>query len=294
MTIRDKRAGIALILVGALMFGLLPTAAKFAYADGANALFVMLSRAVIGVLAMLTFMLAIKKSPMLDRQLFKRSWLAGISHALAVFGILASIVYIDISLASMILFLYPFPVAIAAHLRGETPLTTSIVLLMITALFGLALVLGVSFANLDLRGVAIATVGMFAFATMVLSMSRMTRESGALPTNLAMTIWATLIFAVIALTGSFTDLVPEIDLPLTAAGWFFVALVGLTFSAGYLCFFVGANIIGASRASLLSISEPVLMIMFAVAFLGETLSPLQWLGVAIVVASLSLSEVVRR
>ena len=145
--IRDKRTGIVLIFVGAIMFGLLPTAAKFAYFDGANALFVMLSRAVIGMLAMLAFMLVIKKSPILTLQLFKRSWISGVAHSLSAVGILVSIIYIDISLASMILFMFPFPIAIVSHLRGDTPSTKSILMLIILAVVGLALVLATKRTN---------------------------------------------------------------------------------------------------------------------------------------------------
>ncbi len=294
MAENTARTGIVLILIGALLFGNYPSAARFAYQDGANALFVMLARAGVGVAVLLLFISATGRKPGISLKTLKRSWLAGLSHTAAAVGVLASIVYIDISLASIILFMYPFPVAVAAHFKGETRLTRPVLLLMLVATFGMALVLGVSLASIDWRGVALAAMGMLAFSVMILAMADLTREVGAPHSNLLMTIWSLGIFAAVALVGPPLGLLAGLTLPLTLSGWFFTFIVGLTFVFGYLCFFISANMIGTARASLLSTTEPVMMILFAVFLVGETLSPLQWLGVALVVSSLSASEAFRR
>ena len=103
-----------------------------------------------------------------------------------------------------------------------------------------------------------------------------------------------IVFGLASILGPLTGLLDQPEPPHSLTGWIAVVTVGVTFSIGYLCFFISANIIGAARASLLSISEPVMIILIAVLVVDETLSPVEWIGVVLVISSLALTEVTRR
>jgi hypothetical protein len=98
--------GVLLILLGAMLIGLMPAFAKFAYLDGANALLLLLARSIIGVAILVVFILLTGRAPGVTPVKMRRSFNAGLSHVFATIGLLGSIVYIDISLANIILFLY--------------------------------------------------------------------------------------------------------------------------------------------------------------------------------------------
>ena len=139
----------------------------------------LLARSVIGVIILVAFILFTGRAPSVTLGKMRRSYVAGLSRVCAAIGLLGSIVYIDISLANIILFLYPFLIAVVAHYRGEARLTPLTIGFMILATVGLALVLGVTFDRSDPRGIALAVMGMIAFSFMIISMAGPTREVGA-------------------------------------------------------------------------------------------------------------------
>ncbi len=55
---------------------------------------------------------------------------------------------------------------------------------------------------------------------------------------------------------------------------------------GYVLFFTGARIIGTTRAVILTVTEPIFANFLAILLVHEWLTPLQWLGVAVVIGSL--------
>jgi drug/metabolite transporter (DMT)-like permease len=66
------------------------------------------------------------------------------------------------------------------------------------------------------------------------------------------------------------------------------AILGTTVPV--LTFILGLPLVGASRAAILSTFEPASTVFLAVIILGETAGPLQWIGGALILASVIVLE----
>jgi drug/metabolite transporter (DMT)-like permease len=106
---------------------------------------------------------------------------------------------------------------------------------------------------------------------------------GGLVTCFHLQLWTLVGFAVaVALTGP--------QLPGSAVGWSAAFVNGVLNAAVFLAFFVAVRLIGASRATMYGVLEPIAAILLAIWLFDEWLSPLQWLGVALVAAGMFFME----
>ena len=74
--------------------------------------------------------------------------------------------------------------------------------------------------------------------------------------------------------------------PQTALGWASLGGNGIAYCVTWVAFFAGARILGAGRASMISLSEPALAALFAWFVFGENYTPAQWAGFALVLVSI--------
>ena len=68
-------------------------------------------------------------------------------------------------------------------------------------------------------------------------------------------------------------------------------LSGVSLGSGLLLLFLGLKLGEASRAVAVSQTNPILVALLAMAILGETITPLQWAAIALVVAGVALVSV---
>lgn len=285
--------GLGMVLVAAIFVSLIPITAKISYQEGANPLAVITLRALLGMIGLGTYMALRRQGFRIGWPSFRFSAVTGAAQAFGALGIMGAVAYIDISLAILIVFLHPFLIAIVAHFRGESRLTALTASCIAVALLGLALALAVSFDRLNTTGIGLALLGAAAATVMVLTIFHATKQVGAIAANFYMTVWASLYLVLAAILGPALGLIDAMAFPLSSKGWIGILTTGVAFSLGYVLFFAGAAVIGTTRASVLSIIEPILTILLAILLVNEWLSAIQWLGVALVVASLLVIEMPR-
>jgi drug/metabolite transporter (DMT)-like permease len=276
--------GVAFVLLSGLGVVFLPTTAKFAYLDGSNVITVAFARGLIAVVLLMLVAMAMQQSLKMPRALLRPSLIAGIAQVFFVYGVYAAITSINISLALLILYLFPIVLAIYQHRLGIIKIHTTQWLCALVACGGLMLILGVRFAEINLIGISLALMAMLATVVITVTNVRVTATMGSLASNFYMSIWSLLIFSVVLLLiGDFAE-------PQSTSGWLALAGNGVAYCIAWVAFFAGARILGATRASMLSLVEPPAAALGAWFLFGETYSPLQWCGFFVVLVAIFTFE----
>lgn len=284
----SNTVGVAFTLLSGVGVIFLPTTAKLAYESGSNLITVAFARGVIATLLLLLAVLLIRQSPRLPRALLRPSLIAGIGGAIFVYGIYGAINTINISLAVLILYLYPIVLAIYEHLIGSIRVRKAQWLWGLAACCGLALILGVKLDQTSLVGVALAMLAMLASVLITVTNVKVAASVGSLVSNLYMSLWGTLIFSLVLLMAG------EFHAPRDPSGWIALLGNGAAYCVAWVAFFSGARILGATRASMITLVEPPMAALVAWLVFGETFSALQWVGFATVLVSLLMFEMLAR
>lgn len=280
--------GIALVLVSAAALAIVPTAAKMAFLAGSNTLTLVTTRAAIAV-ALISALIAVSGHGFrTNGRVLKWCLVSGILYTIMSYAFIGSVLYIPVSLMMLIYFTHPILIALIAHWRGKKNLSSKKLIFAIGVFLGLSVVVGPNLASLDPFGVMLALVAAFSVCGVILVNAKALNASSSMVVNLYMTAVTVVVFALA------TPLNDEFLFPRGALGWVGLFGAGLGQALGLLTFLAAFRYIGPVRATMISSVEPLMGVLFAVAVLGESLGPHQWVGALIVVAALILFELPER
>jgi drug/metabolite transporter (DMT)-like permease len=280
------RTGALICLASAVAFGAMGIFGKLAYEEGATVGTLLAVRFVLAAALFWALVFATGAARRL-RTLPRRD--IGLALALGAVGYSAqagayfvALERLDASLLSLLLYTFPAMVTVAAIALGREQASRRTAGALVLASGGLFLVLaGAGAGALDPVGTLLGITAAVVYTTYILSSAGVAQRVGpVLLSALVCTGAATTLTIATAIAG---DLHPG---SLTAPGFGWVAAIAVVSTVGAVSlFFAGLTRVGPTTASILSTAEPVTTVILAFLAFGESLSPVQLGGGALVLGA---------
>lgn len=306
---RSRLIGIVLVVISAIGFGSGGLFARPAYAAGIDWLTLMAWRFLIaGTLGWIVVAAspearrAIRRTP---RRVLLGSVGLGIYYLSNTASYYAGITTTPLSLAALIVYIYPPVVAVLA-LRWGRPLEGRRAWTALGIAFA-GVVLSVGGIKADamppIGGLLLVIAAPLCYAGWIILAARYSGEtSESVGSETEGAVNASLTGAVMLSTTGVAYWVinlalghPVLPAEIPGAAW--PGILGVAVVAGFIAvqfFYAGAQRVGAAQASLLSTVEPLWTIVAAGILLGERLEPVQWAGGALILTGVVLSQTGRR
>ena len=272
--------GVFLIFLSAFGFGLMPIFALFAYRGGVNVSTLLFLRFAIAALCFFAYLISRHTLIRVRRREMIGLFVMGtVLYAMQSTLYFSAVRFIPASLAALILYLYPVIVAFLSVVVDKESWSWKMVAPAVLSLIGIAVVLGAPLDRLDGFGVLLAFGAALVYSIYIIMGRRILAQVSPVITSAFISTFAALSFLIYG--GVTHSLVFELSMQT----WLVIAGV-IVFSTilAMATFFAGMNIVGPTRASILSTIEPVITIASSSLLLGEKLSWGQGAGALLVIA----------
>nr|WP_242071808.1 EamA family transporter [Brevibacillus formosus] len=248
--------------------------AVYAYEAGVSVSTLLFLRFLLATALFFGLLLWRKESLRLDKkQVLSMFCLGGILYTLQSLSFFSAVQYIPTSMAALLLYTFPVFVAILSYFVEKERLTKKTVIAMLITLVGLGLVRGLSFGGIQPIGVLLALAAALFYSVYIVVGNRVVKGVSSYVTSAYIALFACISTFFIALKDG------GVNLSFPVQGWW--ALLGIVVFSTVVAisfFFRGLQLIGSTKASVLSTLEPVVTFGFSALLFGEAFSLLQLLG----------------
>ena len=230
-----------------------------------------------------------KAEPARGKVLVVAVGLGAIGYAAQASLFFAALRRMDASLLSLILYAFPVLVTVGAVLLGRDRLTPARGAALVAASSGTLLVLlGAGAVRFDPVGALLAFGAALTYTVYILVADTVVHR-------LAPVVLCTLVMTGAAGTlGARALVAGGVDLGFGRVGWLWLSCIAVVSTVvAMLTFFAGLKRTGPSTAAILSTFEPVVTTALAALTLGESLTPVQLAGGALVLSSVVLLQLRR-
>jgi drug/metabolite transporter (DMT)-like permease len=272
--------GGALIITGAIAYGINIPAARVAGLGGVNGSNLAAQRSLLFAILLAAAITLMGKSFRIQFGESRRIILLGLCAGLVAICYLSSLTYVPVAMAVTVFYTFPLILLLAAPFTGGGRITGWRMVAFAIAFTGIVIAVGPSLDGLDWRGLALAFIAAFASAAMFLLASTLKQD------RIILLFWIQVAACFVLVPTAVMTGLPALE---TIGGvWLAVALSAAGFYIGFVCQFTAAPHLKPATIGLLFLIEPVVAIISAAVFLGEMLKPLQYAGVALVIAGLAI------
>lgn len=286
----DRAVGALLVLVSSTAFGSMALFGRWAQEDGTGTMALVFLRFALAAVVLVA-VLAGRRLPMPPlRTIGAVMALGGVGYVGQATCYFLALEHADASLVALLLYLFPAFVAVLAvvFLRERPTVVTALALTMSVA--GTALVVGGGSGRPLGIGLGVAAAVIYSVYIVVGSVVTQGLDPFVISTMVCVAAAGVTGLIVLTLTvGGHGPAFPDT----TRAWWSVLGIAILGTVVAILTFFAGLRRLGATHTSVLATIEPVVTVVLAVAFLGETFGGWQLVGGALVLGAvvwLALSQ----
>ncbi len=278
--------GVAIVVLSSLCIAFVPSSAKISINEGASIIALLISRCLIGAVLLFPITLMQRTRLLIPRALLAKTIIATFFNVGMIGCLYSAVQFVDVGLAVLILYMFPLGIAIWSHFSGRQKVN------MVQWGSVAGLLAGLVLLMLDTVRVGSVSGLLLCFGSMVCAMiyttmsSDLTDSLGSALVNLQTNIWSVAILSLAVLL----PLGQDITLPQTTTGWIAILSNGTFYMLGFWLFFEGCRIIGVTRASILTLVDPLFAAVIAILFLGQFLTFSEWIGFAIILGALLVFE----
>lgn len=280
-----KIIGILYIAISAAAFGTLAIFGTFAYNDGMDTFTVLFLRFGISA-SIMTFILLLRREPYpRSNILLQLIGMGALGYVGQSFMYLTATKYASAGLVALLLYLYPFFVAILSVLFLHQKLTRIKVFTLILALIGTTLTVDPNGGQLI--GILMAISAALIYSIYIIVGTNIMKHVSAIQSSTVIFTSAGVVFGLLAFANG-------IHLPQSNSGWLAISgIVIISTIIPVVLFLAGLERIGPVNAAMLSTLEPVVTVLLAMWLLEDQLQPTTLLGgglILIAVVLLTKSE----
>lgn len=280
-----KAKGYILGAVAAATYGMNPLFALPLYKAGMNPDSVLFSRYLFAIPVLGMMIVARGRSFKLKRKEVLPLIIMGLLVALSSLALFQSYNYMDVGIASTLLFVYPILVALIMWIAFKEKLTLPTVLCILLALGGIGLLYkSGDGSTLNLTGIILVMISALSYAIYIVGVNQSTLKNLA---TLSLTFYVLLFGLVLFLVR--VDFGQSLRVAETWYLWGnLIALAIFPTAISFLCTTQAIQYIGSTPTAILGALEPLTAVFFGVVVFGESLTLRLSCGMLMIILAVTL------